>query len=209
MRSFRSIAAILALVLATTGLTGAVMFYDRSDASADSPDVCIGRYVPEKEVDPAKIIPNADPELLAKLSKRTAYEMTLLEEQCFDSVEEAEQVSASAGSNESMQATSSFPWFDIAKVFDYENYGGDQYWFQTQNYDVCNGIDYYYPLMPSGWNDRVSSVKMASGNGCEAINMYENSYYGGFDRQCAFFCPSIGTMSNNMSSFHTIIYQEG
>jgi hypothetical protein len=63
--------------------------------------------------------------------------------------------------------------------------------------------------MPSGWNDRASSVKTASGNGCEAVNMYEHTYYGGFDRLCVGLCNSIGTMSNVLASFHTIIYQPG
>jgi hypothetical protein len=130
MRRFGSIAGIIALAIGVVGLAVAATIHDQTDASADSPTVCIGRYIPAREVDPSKILPNADPALLDKLSKRTAYEMTLFEEECFDSVEEAEQAPPNrpiTGSNDSIRVTSHGPWYDIARIYDYENFGGDQY----------------------------------------------------------------------------------
>jgi hypothetical protein len=58
----------------------------------------------------------------------------------------------------------------------------------------------YFPSLPAGWDNRLSSYDVLDGTGCDNMWLYENTNYGGAKLQIGSASPDVGILDNAVSS---------
>lgn len=81
--------------------------------------------------------------------------------------------------------------------FQHKNFGGSTLtWYTSESQGCLNGATFVGNTMPTGWDNKVSSVRAYQG--CDNFNHYEDIYLGGAVLTCP--CSQMNAMNDETSS---------
>jgi hypothetical protein len=88
----------------------------------------------------------------------------------------------------------------LAYHWEHINYGGTYLFVTGTNPCEHGNISYYLNVMPSGWNDRITSTAYGEGSGCDLIGHFEHGFRSGRIYETHFESAWLEWMNDRTSS---------